>query len=183
MKLRAEDIQDLVEKCKQNNRIAQKEIYEFYYAKMMGVTLRYINDKDSASDVVQDGFIKAFSKIKKYTSSGSFEGWLRRIVSNTAIDQIRKKKKEMFLQNEENLEAEIEIEDESIYQNINMSEIVSAVSELSNGYRAVFNLYVMEGYTHQEIGEILDISPGTSKSNYSKAKKKLKSILIKKLDH
>lgn len=183
MKLRAEDIQDLVEKCKQNNRIAQKEIYEFYYAKMMGVALRYINDKDSASDVVQDSFIKAFSKIKKYTSSGSFEGWLRRIVSNTAIDQIRKKKKEMFLQNEENLEAEIEIEDESIYQNINMSEIVSAVSELSNGYRAVFNLYVMEGYTHQEIGEILDISPGTSKSNYSKAKKKLKSILIKKLDH
>jgi len=183
MKLRAEDIQDLVEKCKQNNRIAQKEIYEFYYGKMMGVALRYINDRDAASDVVQDGFIKAFSKIKKYTSSGSFEGWLRRIISNTAIDQIRKNKKEMFLQNEENLEAEIEIEDESMYQNISMSEIVSAVSELSNGYRAVFNLYVMEGYTHQEIGEILDISPGTSKSNYSKAKKKLKSILIKKLDH
>jgi RNA polymerase sigma factor (sigma-70 family) len=183
MKLRAEDIQNLVERCKKNNRLAQKELYEFYYAKMMGVALRYMNDRDAASDVVQDGFIKAFSKINKYTSTGSFEGWLRRIISNTAIDQIRKNKKELFLQNEENLEAEEEVNEESIYQNISMTEIVSAVSELSNGYRAVFNLYVMEGYTHQEIGEILGISSGTSKSNYSKAKKKLKSILITKLNH
>ena len=181
MKLGAKDIHNLVERCKENNRLAQKKVYEYYYGKMMGVALRYINDRDAASDVVQDGFIKAFSKIKNYTSTGSFEGWLRRIISNTAIDQLRKNKKETFLQNEENIEAEDEIQEESIYQNINMSEIVDAVSELSNGYRSVFNLYVMEGYTHQEIGEILGISTGTSKSNYSKAKKKLKSILINKI--
>ncbi|MBM77460.1 MAG: hypothetical protein CL846_03185 [Crocinitomicaceae bacterium] len=181
MKLSANDIQNLVERCKKNNRLAQKELYEFYYSKMMGVALRYINDRDAASDVVQDGFIKAFSKISNYTSTGSFEGWLRRIVSNTAIDQIRKKKKESFLQNEEKIEAEDEIKEESIYENISMSEIVNAVGKLSDGYRSVFNLYVMEGYTHQEIGEILGISTGTSKSNYSKAKKKLKSILIHKI--
>ena len=183
MKLGAEDIQNLVDRCKENNRLAQKELYEFYYGKMMGVTLRYINDRDAASDVVQDGFIKAFSKIKKYTNTGSFEGWLRRIISNTAIDQLRKNKKETFLTNEENLEAEDEIKEDSIYQNISMSEIVNAVSKLSDGYRSVFNLYVMEGYTHQEISEILGISPGTSKSNYFKAKKKLKSLLINKIKH
>jgi len=182
MKTRDNDIVHLVLKCKENDRLSQHKVYEMFYGKMMGVSLRYFKDKDTASDIVQESFIKAFTKIKQFDGGKNFEGWLKRIVVNTSLDAIRKNKKISFTDEKTlyNQSEEVAAE-KAIYEGINMSQILEAVNELSDGYRTIFNLYVMDGLTHKEIATYLNISEGTSKSNYSKAKAKLKVILTKNI--
>jgi RNA polymerase sigma-70 factor (ECF subfamily) len=145
-----------------------------------------MGDVDEAKDVLQDGFIKLFDKIDRYNFQGSFEGWMRRMFVNTSIDAIRKKKRNPFKINDESRVSE-EFSDEFGSENneltaIKASVAMEAVQTLSPAYRAVFNLYVVENYTHKEIGEILGVSEGTSKSNLAKAKQKLRSILTNKFD-
>lgn len=152
---------------------------------MLGVCLRYTKDRDTAEDVLQDAFIKVFDKLEKYDFQGSFEGWLRRIFSNTSIDRIRRSKKDPLLSdNDEDFKLgsfdPVEKEESDQLMNLKGNIAIEAIQELSPAYRAVFNLYVMEEYTHKEIAEILGISEGTSKSNLSKAKLNLQKILNSK---
>lgn len=150
---------------------------------MLAVCLRYIQDRDSAEEVLQEGFIKIFDKLEAFDYKGSFEGWMRRIMANTAIDSIRRHKKDpMLTDNDEDFKLgsvnpSIEREEEE-FTAIKAEMALEAIQELSPAYRAVFNLYVIEEYTHKEIAEILNISEGTSKSNLAKAKQNLQKILI-----
>lgn len=144
--------------------------------------MRYARDRDSAEEMLQEGFIKVFDKLEGFDYKGSFEGWMRRIVANTAIDQIRKSKKDPLLtDNDEDFKLGAEdrvVEQEELEAlEIRADLAMEAIQQLSPAYRAVFNLYVMEEYTHREIAEILGISEGTSKSNLAKAKMNLQKVL------
>jgi len=182
MKSEHTDMYTLVEGCKNNDRSCQRKVYELLYGKMMTVCRRYCRDRDEATDVLQDGFVKVFEKISLYNHEGVFEGWVRRIMVNTALDALRKKKNEFLSEDVTMFHNEVdESEDESFYSEIKMEDILKAMEQLSPMYRAVFNLYAIEGLTHQEIAEELSITVGTSKSNYFKAKANMKEQLNKKL--
>ncbi len=175
-------IKQIVEGCLQKDRRSQEAFFKMYYGKMMAVCLRYISDRDSAQEVLQDGFIKIFDKLEHFDFRGSIDGWLRRIISNTAIDAIRKAKKNPFLTDNDNdfkqlAENELEKKENEIYIELKAQVAMDEIEKLSPAYRAVFNLYVFEEYTHKEISEILGISEGTSKSNLSKAKMNLQNRL------
>jgi len=157
---------------------------------MKAVCMRYTRDSDQAMDVLQEGFLKVFNNLDKYTGVGTFEGWMRRIMVNLSIDRYRRLKNDLVLLREQNdienwsSEADDETEDsgenEEIYD-ITPEQIIDAMQQLTPAYRTVFNLYVYEDYTHQEIAEALGISVGTSKSNYAKAKKNMRKLLTKNL--
>jgi RNA polymerase sigma-70 factor (ECF subfamily) len=176
--------QELIDGCLKGDSRSQHAIYKMYYGKMKAVCLRYASSTDEAKDMVQDGFIRVFSSLEKFEGNGSLEGWIRRIMVNLSIDQYRKKKHhvDLDLENskhlvEENTEEEDDLESD-IYD-FQPHHIVEAMQQLTPVYRTVFNLYVFENFSHQEISEKLGISLGTSKSNYSKAKKNMKKILLK----
>ena len=148
---------------------------------MFGLCLRYTSDKDRVQDMVQEGFLKVFTNIEGYTSKGSFEGWMRRIMVNTAIDSIRKHKAERMEATEDvHLEMLVGVEEEEEIggRDFTVKEILDAMGHLSPSYRAVFNLYVFDNYSHQEISEKLGISVGASKSNLAKAKRNMRTILL-----
>ena len=176
----------IIKGCIQNERKAQEKLFAMFYGKMLSVCLRYTIDHDSAQEILQDGFIKVFEKIESFDFKGSFEGWLRRIVANTAIDSIRKgKKKPILFENDTDFVAEIvnpleEAEIES-FKSLKAEIAMEAINKLSPAYKTVFSLYVLEEYTHKEIAEILGISEGTSKSNLAKAKQNLQRIIETKL--
>lgn len=180
-----EHLETLISGCLRNERRAQEELFKLYYGKMLGVCMRYTSDRDTAEEVLQEGFIKIFDKLEAFDYKGSFEGWIRRIMANTAIDHIRKSKKNPLLtDNDEDFklgtEDPIVNKEEIEFVGIKAELAMEAINELSPAYRAVFNLYVLEEYTHKEIAEILGISEGTSKSNLSKAKLNLQKILKEK---
>jgi RNA polymerase sigma-70 factor (ECF subfamily) len=177
---------DIIEGCIRGDRKSQQKLYETFYGKMFGVCLRYTKDKDDALDVLQDGFLKVFNNLQLFGNTGSLEGWIRKIMVNTAIDFYRKNKKSLTYadsdyveQNAEDIQEDETNDDE--YLNISPHEIMEAVQTLTPAYRTVFNMYVVDGYTHKEIAEQLGINEGTSKSNFSKAKINLKKVLVKKL--
>jgi len=174
---------DIIKGCLKNDRASQKALYEQYYSKMLGVCLRYSKSSDEAKDVLHEGFMKVFDGLKNFKSSGSFEGWIRRIMVNTSIDHLRKNKQNYLIvstvyANEKASNVAEEINDDELALHIDKEEILRAVQELTPAYRTVFNLYVIEEYTHKEIAELLDISEGTSKSNLSKAKFNLRKNLM-----
>lgn len=174
---------DIISGCTKGDRASQKALYERFYGKMMGVCLRYAKNRDEAKDILQEGFLKVFNSIKSFNRTGSFEGWMRRIMVNTAIDHLRKNKHEYLIvntvyANEAGSASEEEISDDDLVTQINEEDIIRAVQSLSPAYRTVFNLFVIEGLSHKEIAEKLDISEGTSKSNLSKAKFNLKKNLL-----
>lgn len=144
--------------------------------------MRYSKDRDSAEEILQEGFIKIFDKLNAFDYKGSFEGWMRRIMANTAIDSIRKSKKDPMLTDKDEdfklgaVDPMVESEELDL-TDLKASIALEAINQLSPAYRAVFNLYVMEEYTHKEIAEILGISEGTSKSNLAKAKFNLQKVL------
>ena len=178
-----QELQKIVEGCVKGKRKHQQKLFELFYGKMTGVCLRYAKDSDEAKDMVQNGFIKVFAKLDVYNFTGSLEGWIRRIMVNTAIDQIRKNKRDPFSIEDDSRFKNLEDDDPFEKQEIQMETsikaelAIKAISELSPAYKTVFNLYVIEGYTHKEIANHLNISEGTSKSNLAKAKQKLRKIL------
>lgn len=176
-------LERLVNECVKGNRQAQKELYKMYYGKMMSVCYRYANNTEEAKDVLQDGFVKVFQHLKSYNFKGSLEGWVRRIIVNTAIDCYRKNKGVYFVEDEDNyiLDANYSESAESIYSNFGVEVIMEAIQELTPVYRTVFNLYVLEGYSHKEIADELEINEGTSKSNLAKAKRNLRQLLEKRM--
>ena len=173
---------EIIKGCIKQDRACQKALYEMLYGKMMGVCMRYAKSRDEAKDMVQDGFMKVFNSIKSFGHNGSFEGWVRRIMVNTAIDHLRKNKHEYLIVStvRANEAAEkIEEEDtEDMLANINREDILKAVQLLTPAYRTVFNLYVIEGFSHKQIAEMLEISEGTSKSNLAKARFNLRKNLV-----
>lgn len=151
-----------------------------YYAYGMSITLRYADSRDEAAIILNDAFMKLFSNIGKYDSGRPFKPWLRKIIINTAINHFHKNKSSW--QREELEEAEKEMaRQETIISGISHQEIIELIQQLSPAYRTVFNLYVIEGFKHKEIADMLGITEGTSKSNLSKAKKNLQTILEKNL--
>lgn len=175
------DLRDLINGCVRGKRKSQEELFKRYYSKMMIVSMRYTKNADEAADILQDGFLKVFAKLEAYNYEGSFEGWIRRIIANTAIDQLRKRKNDfILLQEDQSLEDFAELIEEDLEEDeveFKPDQVLAAMHELSPAYRTIFNLYVFENLTHKEISEKLDISVGTSKSNLAKAKRNLAKML------
>jgi RNA polymerase sigma factor (sigma-70 family) len=159
---------DLITGCIEGNRRMQEELYRRFSPRMYAVCLRYAGNAEEAEDILQEGFIKVFKKLDSFRSEGSFEGWVRRIFVNTAIEHFRRKRYLMPVTEKE--ENTIEGKYLSIIDDLAARDIMAMVQELSPGYRTVFNMYVVEGYTHKEIADMLGISEGTSKSQLSRAK-------------
>ncbi|MCO5260728.1 MAG: RNA polymerase sigma factor [Crocinitomicaceae bacterium] len=179
------DINKVIEECLKNDRRSQEQLFKLYYGKLIVVALRYISDRDTAEEILQNAFIKIFEKLEAYDSKGSFDGWSRRIVANTAIDYIRKSKKDPLLTGEDtdfvNSTVDPIVEREDMDDlSIKGEMAMDAIQQLSPAYRTVFNMFVLENYSHKNIAEKLGISEGTSKSNLAKAKANLKAILIEK---
>lgn len=170
---------DLIEGCIQGDRKMQYELYKRYAPKMYGVCLRYAANAEEAEDILQEGFIKLFKKIGSFRGEGSFEGWIRRIFVNTAIEQYRKK---TYLQPISEQEETLEGKYLSVLDKMAENDIIQLVQQLSPGYRTVFNMYVVEGYTHKQIADILGISEGTSKSQLSRAKIILQDLVKKHIE-
>jgi RNA polymerase sigma-70 factor (ECF subfamily) len=164
----------LIEGCKRGDRKAQKELYEMYSRKMMGVCLRYIGDRETARDLLQDGFIKVLTSIDSYSGNGSFEGWIRKIFVNCALEYLRKSD---VLREAVGFDLSIDQIgfDDLIISEISASELLKLVQDLPNSLRAVFNLFAIEGYSHKEVAKMMDISESTSRSQYVRAKQLLQS--------
>jgi RNA polymerase sigma-70 factor (ECF subfamily) len=171
---------NIVEKCKKGDGKAQHMLYQFYSSSMYGVCLRYFPNADIAKDILQEGFVKVFDSIRSFRFDGSLEGWIRRIMVNTALEYHRKSKTDIEV--DINEAVPLHGSDEGVGADYQL--LLSIVSDLPNQYRLVFNLYAIEGYSHAEIGKKLGISESTSKSNYSRAKNILreKLVRIRKLD-
>ncbi len=166
---------DFINACVRKERWAQKKLYEEYYGKMMGICLRYAGTEDEALDILHERFIKVFRNISKYQPGTSLPAWIRRIMVNTAIDYYRK----MVRRRTENIEQAYDISsnDADAVSQCTEKEILEGVQQLSPAYRAVFNLYIIEGYSHKEIANMLNVTESTSRSNLVKARLKLKVLL------
>ena len=170
---------EFIDACVRNERWAQKRLYEEHYSQMMGVCLRYARNEHDALDVLQEGFIKVFRNITKYQPGTTLAAWIRRIMVNTAIDYYRKN----IRRRTEDLDTAFELKsmDADAISQCSEKEILEAVQQLTPAYRVVFNLYVIEGYSHKEIADLMEITESTSRSNLVKSRMKLRQIINKKL--
>lgn len=170
---------DLIQGCIDEDRQMQQLLYNIYASKMYGVCLRYAGNSEDANDILQEGFVKVYKNISKFRREGSFEGWIRRIFVNTAIEQFRKKVK--LYNVTEVQENTIQDKELDVLDTLAVKDIVNIVNELSPGYKAVFNMHVIEGYSHKEIADLLGINEGTSKSQLARAKGVLKKLVEARL--
>lgn len=170
--------EEILKGCRKNKRHYQEMFYRKYAKKMYGICLSYAGDRAMAQDMLQESFIKIFNRIKDFKQEGSLEGWIRKIVTHTAIDLLRQQKRtqNFISDNEEINEGSYESD---ALQNLQTEDVLNQVSRLPEGARLVFNLYVLEGYTHKEIAVKLNITEGTSKSQFNRARKLLMSWLNK----
>ncbi|MDX2047330.1 MAG: RNA polymerase sigma factor [Chitinophagaceae bacterium] len=169
---------DLIQGCIEGSRRMQELLYRRFSPKMYAVCLRYAGNTEDAQDILQEGFIKVYKNLHRFRSEGSFEGWLRRIFVNTAIEHYRKSVNVYPVT--ETQEKSIEDKEWSAFDKLAAKDLTKLIQELAPGYRAVFNLYVVEGYTHREIGEMMGITEGTSKSQLARAKAMLQNMLTNK---
>lgn len=172
------ELKKIIKGCGSGKRDAQHKLYQLYQRKMFGICLHYAKDKTEAEDIAQEGFLKVFENIKQYKFKGSFDGWIKRIMINTALERFRRQKF-LYLVDDMTVYDE-EQEYDVIGDSIEAGELLGLVQELSPQYRTIFSLYAIEGYSHQEISEMLDISVGTSKSNLSRARTILKDKVEEK---
>lgn len=170
------DLNQIIKKCKKGKLDAQKALYEAYSGTLYYIALRYVKDQDVAQDLLHDCFITIFDKIKTYRGEGSFEGWIKRIMVNTSLSYLRKLKKEKEHEEHIFLVETNDREDENL---VNMDKVLRTLNRLPMGARTIFNLYYIEGYTHKEIAQELNISEGTSKSQLGRARELLKQELNK----
>ena len=160
--------EQMIAGCIRGERKFQELLYETFSSKMFSVCLRYANEYAGAEDLLQDGFVKVFKNIEKFRCEGSFEGWIRRIFVNNSIEYFRKKANMYVVQETEALTYEYY--DDNAVQKLMKDDLMKIIQSLSVGYRTIFNLYVIEGYSHKEIGEMLNITEGTSKSQLARAR-------------
>ena len=172
----AEVPEDIIRGCRRGNERCQERLYHFLAPRMYGLCLQYAENEDDAKDILQEGFIKVFTKIDQYSGKGSMAGWVRRIMINTALEKYRSQVRHVSF--EQGTSAKEEFFEEDILDSLSAEEIIKLIQDLSPQYRLIFNLYAIEGYSHKEISEMTGISEGTSKSNLSRAR----AILQKKLE-
>ncbi len=166
----------LVRKCLKGDARAQRVLFDKFAPKMLGVCMRYAKNTEQAEDVLQDGFVKVFTKLSNYSGNGSLEGWIRRIIVNTALDEIRRNVKFKDNVNVDDVDYKLEL-DSHIVEGLAAEDLMKIVNDLPDGYRIVFNMFAIEGYSHKEIAMQLNISENTSKSQYSRARAYLKNKL------
>ncbi|WMI66583.1 RNA polymerase sigma factor [Aestuariibaculum sp. YM273] len=166
-------LSQLIEKCKNNNIRAQSELYTLFSGKLFALCLKYSRNYTEAEDNLQDAFLTIFKKIGQYENKGSFEGWLKRITVNTVLQQYRKEKVFEIAYDENIEDVDIDIDDDRI----SIDYLLQIIQELPDRYRLVFNLYVLDGYSHKDIADMLDINVGTSKSNLARARQILKQTI------
>jgi RNA polymerase sigma factor (sigma-70 family) len=177
------DEQQLIAGCKAGKSWAQKRVYELHAPVMMSVCVRYLNDRETARDLLQDGFIKLFTKIDSYSGAGSFAGWIRRIFVTTALEHLRQND---ALKQSESIEEHsnyIENTDVTVLDKISADDLMACIAELSDGYRTIFNLYAIEGYSHTEIAEMLNIAEATSRSQFMRARRILQKNVQSLMGH
>jgi RNA polymerase sigma-70 factor (ECF subfamily) len=182
--LSAEELSLHIERCALNNRESQKKLYTSFYGYAMAVCDRYTNNQDDAIEILNDGFLKVFKEVYRYKPAytdvvSSFKGWLRKIMVYTAIDHFRKNHKHQFTTDLDNGVVQVASHAEDALDRISYEEIIRSIQDLTPGYRTVFNLFIIEGFTHEEISDKLGISIGTSKSNLAKARRQLQKILYR----
>jgi len=177
-----EEQKKIVKECSRNSMSAKKRLYELFRDKMYMVSMRYADNKEDAQDVLQDSFMKVFNNIHKFRNEGSLEGWVKRIVATTAINHYKKKYSIYAIKSVEHVAEENEDLDfmQELAASFSMAELLNMINELSPRYRMVFNLYAIDGHSHKEIAQLLDISVGTSKSQLSRARQVLKEMITKR---
>ena len=163
---------DLIQGCKKKDSIAQHALFIKYAGILMTICRRYAKDQPEAEDMLQDAFIRIFNHIGQFKSAGSFEGWLKKITVNTAIGILQKRKVKIVTISDD--QHEMESQDINVLSDLNAEDLVKLINQLPDGYRMIFNLYVVEGYSHDEIAEMLKIKTATSRSQLSKARAMLK---------
>lgn len=168
--------EELIKGCIKNERLAQKRLYERFYGKMFGVCMRYSSHREQATEIMNLAFFKVFKTMQSFAEKGgNLEAWIYRIMVNTAIDYLRAEVRHQH----SDIEKTVYVEDTSdVVSDLSAEDIMRMVNKLTPAYRTVFNLYVVEGYNHKEIGDMLGISEGTSKSNLAKARAKLQDMII-----
>jgi len=164
------DEEQLIAGCKEGKPRAQKKLFEQYASVMLSVCVRYVPDRETARDILQDGFIKIYSKINTYSGEGSFAGWIRRIFVTTALEYLRQNDALRQSASIEEYYNTIVDEKETVLDKISADDLMDCISKLPNGYRTIFNLYAIEGYSHSEIAEMIGISESTSRSQYMRAR-------------
>lgn len=166
------EIEKLIKDCKKGKRSGQKELYDKYAPVFLGICFRYFPHYDVANDILQDSFIKIFKNINKYKGIGSFEGWMKRICINTALSELRKQKKIQFVE-------DFQFENSPSFTPGNENDIIELITQLPDGYREIFNLHGIEGYSFKEIAELMNITEGNVRVKYHRARKKMQEILEK----
>lgn len=169
--------EELVKHCLEGRAVAQKELYERFAGKMMTVCLRYADDKEEAEDFLQEGFIKIFEKLSSFKFEGALEGWIRRVIVNNILDVVRKK---LRIPQHDSIDELINHPPADIgsSDNLMIQDLLKMIMKLPTGYRTVFNLYVMEGYSHREVAQKLGINESTSKSQLSRARQQLQVMIV-----
>src|SRR3982074_2616878 len=169
----------ILQGCLKNEAAAQRELYNRYSPKMLAVCYRFAHNREDAEDMLQEGFIKIYSQMHTFQNKGAFEGWVRRIIVHTCINHLKKNKK--FNESVDIIHAtSIQVREESVPSIVQAKQVVECIRLLPMGYRTVLNLYAIEGYSHKEIADMLDIEESTSRSQYTRAKAMLEDILIRK---
>ena len=171
------DEQRLITGCKKGESWAQKQVYELYASTMFGVCVRYVSNREVAQDILQDGFIKVFTKMDSFSGTGSLAGWIRRIFVTTALEYLRQKDALKQSIEIDELEYQIDSESVTVLDKISADDLMNCISKLSDGYRTVFNLYAIEGYSHAEIANLLNISENTSRSQFMRARNILQRMV------
>jgi RNA polymerase sigma-70 factor (ECF subfamily) len=169
----------MLQGCIKNDASAQQELYHMYSPKMLSVCYRYAKNREDAEDMLQEGFIKVFMQIRQFQNRGALEGWIRKIMVHTCINSLKKNKK--FSESVDIIYANsIHVREDAIPSILQAKQVVECIRMLPMGYKTVLNLYAIEGYSHKEIGDMLDIEESTSRSQYTRAKAMLEDILIRK---
>lgn len=177
------DEQLLIDGCKRGESWARKEIYEQYAPLMMSVCMRYVNDRETARDLLQDGFIKIFTKIGSFTGAGAFPGWVRRVFVTTALEYLRKNDAIRMSMNYDECGELPDEMDVSVLDRLSADDLHACIARLPDGYRTVFNLYAIEGYSHSEIAAMLHISEVTSRTQFIRARKVLQKSVQSLIMH
>lgn len=172
------DDETLVKECAKGNPKAQRALFDKFAPKMLSVCYRYIGKSDEAEDVLQDAFVKIFHKVVEFKMEGSLEGWIRRIVVNTALDAIRKNKKTLGDVSVDDVSYKVSYTDDN-FDDMDVKHLLKIINNLPDGYRVVFNMFAIEGYSHKEIADTLGVTENTSKSQYSRARAYLRNELEK----
>lgn len=175
------DLEKILERCKEHDRSAQADLYGWLAPKLLGLCLRYMQDRAEAEDVMQDAFVKIFSNIKAFKGNGSFEGWAKRIAVNTALTALKRKNR-MHFERHADTHEHIGIPDEEPVV-LNANEIMSCMAALPTGYRTIVNLFLVEAFSHKEIAEKLNITESTSRSQYARARQLLMKLIKEKTEN